>query len=65
MNDRQQGCSVLEDARIIKHILEVETVVEKLHAHIFNIILAQNVERKTSQFGKDVCIDANARAIFQ
>ena len=59
-----QGCSVLKDTDIIEDFIKVHTVLKEFKADIFDIVFTQNVEGKTSQFGKDMRISPNTRFIF-
>jgi hypothetical protein len=59
-----QGCSVLKDADIIKDIIKVHTVFKEFKADVFNVVFAQDVEGKTSQFSKDMRISADTRFVF-
>ncbi len=43
-----QGCSVIANSDVIKGIIKVHTVAKKFEADIFNIVLSQNIDSKTS-----------------
>ncbi len=45
-------------------IIQVHAIVKACKTDILNLVLAQNVEGETSQFGEDMRISANARFIF-
>ena len=44
----RQGCSVLPNSLVIKNIFNIHTVTKKLHADIFDFVLSQNIDGKTS-----------------
>ncbi len=43
-----QGCSVLPNSLVIKNIFNIHAVAKKLHADIFDFVLSQNIDGKTS-----------------
>lgn len=59
-----QGCSVLKDTDIIEDIIKVHRVLEEFKADIFDLVLAQDVEGKTSQFGEDMGMRPYPRFVF-
>ena len=59
-----QGCSVLKNSDIIEDIVKVHTVLEEFKTNIFDLVFAQDVEGKTSQFGKDMRMSPNPRFVF-
>ena len=59
-----QGCSMLKNLGIIEQTLYIHTVLKKLLADIFHIILTKNIKSEASQFRKYVRIATNAGAVF-
>jgi hypothetical protein len=55
-----QGCSVLKNTDIIENPIKVHTIVEQLKADILHVVVAQNVQGETPQFGKQVRIVSDA-----
>ena len=61
---RSQGCSVLKDTNIVEKVIKVQAVVKECKADVLDVVLTQNVEGKTPQFGEDMRIGAHTRFVF-
>ena len=59
-----QGCSVLKDTNIVEKVIKVQAVVKECKADVLDVVLTQNVEGKTPQFGEDMRIGAHTRFVF-
>ncbi len=55
---------MLKEAVIVEDRLKVHSILKAFKTDIGEVIMPQNVEGKTAQFGKDIRINADTRCIL-